>query len=54
MGNLTSTFSVTAIDLIILSTVAWMLLATGLFAWRWLSKVAGHPIGQNPSVKAIP
>lgn len=54
MGGLETTMHVSAADAIILASIAWAMLTSGLFVHRWLGKMAGHPIGPSPTVKHIP
>ena len=54
MAGMYSTMHVTAVDAMLIGSVAWAMLTSGIFVHRWLSKAAGHPIGQSPTVKMIP
>lgn len=46
--------SVTALTAVAVSFLAWVLFTASLYLHRWLSSLAGHPIGPAPTVKHLP
>jgi hypothetical protein len=54
MSFLPGLFSTPTATSIVLAVAAWLMFTTCLYLHRWLSSLAGHPIGQAPTVKHLP